>query len=52
MDGVADAYTLADGLLTMADENMELVFARAAGNPTDLLYVVVDPRISLTGKSR
>ncbi len=32
MDGVADAYTLADGLLTMADENMELVFARAAGN--------------------
>lgn len=28
MDGVADAYTLADGLLTMADENMELVFAR------------------------
>ena len=32
MDGTADAYTLEDGLLTMADEGMELVFERAAGD--------------------
>ena len=32
MDGVTDGYTLEDGLLTMVDEGMELVFERAAGD--------------------
>lgn len=32
MEGVTDGYTLEDGLLTMTDEGMELVFERAAGN--------------------